>query len=218
MAEINLLKNYPVTKRNLDERIDVKTEEVCFVARQFGKDFFDGDRKYGYGGYSYHPRFWQPVVPDFQKHYDLSGSSSILDVGCGKGFMLYDFVQAIPGIKVEGIDISSYAIQNAKEEVKSFLKVANATSLPYEDNSFDLVVSINTVHNLDLEECQKAICEIHRVSKKNCFITVDAYRTSEEKKRMDAWNLTAKTYMSVDEWKEFFKQAGYQGDYFWFIP
>ena len=218
MPELNLLENYPQAKRNLDERLEQKTEEIRQVARQFGKDFFDGDRKYGYGGYRYHPRFWQPVVPAFQKHYGLTKNASVLDVGCAKGFMLYDFLQVIPGIKVAGVDISSYAIENAVEAVKPSVQVGNAKDLPFPDKSFDLVISINTIHNLPLEECKQALREIQRVTRRNAFITVDAYRTGEEKKRMDAWNLTAKTYMSVKEWIALYKEAGYRGDYNWFIP
>jgi SAM-dependent methyltransferase len=216
--EINLLENYPKTKRNVKERGATKTEEDRAIARQFGKDFFDGDRKHGYGGFSYHPRFWQPVVPTFQKKYGLTSESSILDVGCGKGFMLYDFQQGIFGIKVQGIDISSYAIENAVDAVKPFVKVGNATKLPYPDKSFDLVISINTIHNLEIDELKKALQEIQRVSKGNSFITVDAYRNDEEKELMYAWNLTAKTILSVDEWKKLFKEVGYTGDYFWFMP
>ena len=218
MAEINLLENYPRTKRNCEERQAVKTPEVQRIARQFAKDFFDGDRQYGYGGFNYHPRFWQPVVPIFQKYYGLTPQSSILDVGCAKGFMLHDFAQLIPGIRVQGIDISQYAIDNSIEDIKPFLKVANAKNLPFPDKSFDLVISINTIHNLPIEECKQALREIQRVTKRHAFITVDAYRNAEEKKQMDMWNLTAKTYMSVDEWVKYFKNAGYQGDYYWFVP
>lgn len=216
--EIDLLVHYPKTKRNLEERVATKTEEDRAIARQFGKDFFDGDRKHGYGGFNYHSRFWQPVVPTFQEYYQLDSQSRILDVGCAKGFMLYDFQQLIPGVTVEGVDVSSYAIEHCKEEMKPFLHVADATSLPYEDKSFDLVISINTIHNLEKDALAKALQEIERVSSKHSFITVDAYRNEEEKERMYAWNLTAKTIMSVDEWKEFFNDVGYTGDYFWFIP
>ena len=139
------------------------------------------------------------------------------DVGCAKGFMLYDFKRLVPGIEVAGVDISDYAIVNAKPEVSEFLDVANATSLPYEDNSFDLVISINTIHNLDKADCERALREISRVSKGGAFITVDAFNTEEERDRMYAWNLTAKTIMSTDDWKLFFKQCDYKGDYFWFI-
>lgn len=216
--EIDLLENYPRTKRNIQERGATKTEEDREIARQFGKEFFDGDRKHGYGGYKYQSRFWQPVVPTIQAFYGLSAKSSLLDVGCGKGFMLHDFRELIPGITVRGVDISSYAIENAMESVKPFLSVANATSLPFDDKSFDCVISINTIHNLEIDLLAIALQEIERVSRKKSFITVDAYRTPEEKEAMEAWNLTAKTILHVDAWKLFFKKVGYTGDYFWFMP
>jgi len=216
--EIDLMVNYPKAKRNLEQRAAEKTDGERSIARQFGKDFFDGDRRYGYGGYSYHSRFWEPVIPTFKEFYNLTAESRILDVGCGKGFMLYDFAQLIPEIMVAGIDISEYAIVNAKEEVKPFVKVGDARELPFENNSFDLVISITTVHNLEREGCKKSLQELERVSSGGKFITVDAYFNDEEKKRMDMWNLTALTYMHTDEWKEFFEEAGYTGDYHWFIP
>ncbi len=216
--EIDLLVNYPKTKRNLDERLASKTEADRAVARQFGREFFDGDRNHGYGGFKYFPRFWQPVIPTFQQYWGLDQNSSILDVGCAKGFMMHDFTQLIPGITIKGIDISEYAIECAIEDMKPHVQVANAAKLPFESKSFDFTISINTVHNLERDECAKALQEIERVSRKGSFITVDAYRNAQEKERMYAWNLTAKTIMSVDEWVQFFKEIGYTGDYFWFIP
>lgn len=216
--EIDLLVNYPKTKRNVQERGATKTEEDRAMARKFGKEFFDGERRHGYGGFNYHPRFWQPVVPTFQSHYQLGAKSSVLDVGCAKGFMLYDFTQLIPGIQVAGIDVSSYAIDNALAAVKPQLCVADARQLPYPDKSFDLVIAINTIHNLERHDLIQALREIERVSKGKSFITVDAYRNEEEKELMYAWNLTAKTILHVDEWKALFKEASYTGDYFWFIP
>ena len=218
MAEIDLLLNYPKSKREVKARGQEKTEEDRRIGRMFGKDYFDGQRRFGYGGYNYHPRFWQPVVPAFGEHFQLTRDSSILDVGCGKGFMLHDFAQLIPGIAVRGIDISAYAIANTLEDMKPFVQVGNAKSLPFADKSFDVVISINTIHNLPLEECKQALREIQRVARNGAFIMVDAFRTPEEKERMDAWNLTALTYMHVDQWKALFKEAGYTGDYFWFIP
>lgn len=217
-TEIDLLNKYPKTNRNLYERVNTKTEENKKIARQFGKEFFDGDRKYGYGGFQYMSKFWQPVIPTFKKHFKLDKNTKVLDVGCAKGFMLYDIQNLIPGISIRGIDISQYAIENSKEEVKEFLSVANATELPFDDNSFDVVISINTVHNLQKDECAKALQEIERVSREKSFVVVDAYRNEVEKKAMFAWNLTAKTIMSVDEWISFFNKVGYTGDYYWFIP
>lgn len=217
-TEIDLLVNYPRSKRNVEDRGQSKTEEDRNIARKFGRDFFDGDRRHGYGGFNYHPRFWQPVVPTLQAHFGLKAGTSLLDVGCGKGFMLHDLAALIPGIIVKGVDISEYAIERAIEDMQSYVQVADARSLPFADKSFDVVISINTVHNLDRKDCGQALQEIERVSRNGSFITVDAYRTEEEKERMDAWNLTARTIMHVDEWATFFKEVGYTGDYYWFIP
>ena len=217
MAEINLMELYPKTKRNLDKRSAQKTDLESAIAKQFGKEYFDGTRIQGYGGYHYHERFWTEVVKDFIKYYGLTKDSKILDVGCAKGFMLHDFKKVLPNIIVEGVDISQYAIDNAIEEVKSFLQVGNAKDLSmFKDNEFDLVISINTVHNLKLDECKQAIREIQRVAK-NAFITIDAWRNDDEKERMHKWNLTAETYMHVDDWKNLFAEVGYTGDYYWFI-
>jgi len=217
-VEIDLLENYPKSKRDTKGRSEIMSEEVRRIARQYGKDFFDGDRLYGYGGFHYHSRFWQPVIPDFISHFGLTSSSRFLDVGCAKGFMLYDLAQALPGIDLQGLDISEYAIEHAKPEVKPLLQVGNAKELPFEDDTFDVVISINTVHNLERDECAMALQEIMRVSKGKAFITVDAYRNEEDKQKMMEWALTAKTIMHVDEWKSFFSEVGYTGDYYWFIP
>ena len=216
--EIDLMINYPRSKRDIKKRGAEKTKEDRAIARQFGSEFFDGNRKNGYGGFYYNPRFWQPVIPTFKKHFNLTKESTLLDVGCAKGFMLKDLKEKIPGISVYGIDISDYAIKNAIEDVKYDVEVADARKLPFEDNSFDIVISITTVHNFNRDDCIKALQEIERVSKINSFVTVDAYRNKDEKEAMNAWNLTALTILHVEEWKELFKEAGYTGDYYWFMP
>ena len=216
--EIDLLINYPKSKRDPLKRLQKKSPYDQKIARKFDKEFFDGERKYGYGGYKYNPKFWKPVIPTFKNFWNIKENNSILDVGCGKGFMLYDFRNIIPEINVRGIDISEYAIENSLPEIKDCLSVANAKNLPFENNSFDYVISINTIHNLEIDDCAKALKEISRVSRVGSFITVDAYRNEEEKELMYAWNLTAKTIMSVNDWKNFFKKNGYTGDYYWFIP
>ena len=217
--EIDLLKDYPQTKRNLEERGLNKNEEDRKIARKFDREFFDGDRKHGYGGFNYNPRFWEPVIPTFRDYWNLGKTNkTVLDIGCGKGFMVHDLIRLVSNIEVKGIDISEYAIKNCKDEVSDFLSVADAKKLPFEDKSFDVVISINTIHNLDKDNCAKALREINRVSKKHSFITVDAFRNEEEEKRILSWNLTAKTIMSVSDWEIFFKKNNYSGDYFWFIP
>jgi SAM-dependent methyltransferase len=217
-VEIDLLKNYPKAPRNLEERDEGKSEETRAIARQFGREYFDGDRQSGYGGFHYNSKYWQPVIPDFVDHFGITPQSSVLDVGCAKGFMLSDFTKLVPGVSVSGIDISPYAIENALADVRPFLQVADAVSLPFDDDSFDFVFSINTVHNLNRDECGQALREIERVARLGSFVTLDAYRNEDEKKRMFQWNLTGLTIMSVSDWEVFFDEIGYTGDYFWFIP
>jgi ubiquinone/menaquinone biosynthesis C-methylase UbiE len=217
-VEVDLLQHYPKISRNLEARVADKSDEARAIAREFGEEFFDGDRKFGYGGFRYDQKYWSPVIPDFEAHFGSLSGKSVLDVGCAKGFMLHDLQRLVPGVEVAGIDISNYAIQNSLPEVKQFLQVADAKDLPFKDKSFDVVISINTIHNLDLENCKQALREISRVSKGRSFVTVDAYSNDEEQARMLAWNLTAKTILSVEDWIELFDEVGYEGDYFWFIP
>ena len=217
MPEINLLDLYPNPKRDVEWRFKNLTAEQREIARQFGREFFDGDRLWGYGGYTYDGR-WVKVVKRFRDYYGLNSDSSVLDVGCAKGFMLFDFMDVIPGISIAGVDISTYALDKAPVEVKPFLMFGNAKNLYFPSKTFDLVISINTVHNLELEECKKAIREIERVKKNHAFLVLDSYRNAEEEDRMRKWNITGKTILSVDEWIRLFKEVGYTGDYYWFIP
>ncbi len=206
---------YPKPANRLSERYN-PTESDKLIAKKFGKEFFDGDRKYGYGGFSYNPKYWTETVKLFIERYNLNESSSILDVGCGKGFMLVDFLKAIPSLKVAGIDISNYAIENSHELVRNQLKVANCLNLPFADKSFDLVISINTIHNLDVQGCIKSIQEIERVKKKYSYIVVDGWNTLQEEEELKSWVLTAVTLLQTSEWEKLFKKAGYTGDYsFW---
>ena len=161
--EVDLLVNYPRTKRSIDERGATKTEADRAIARKFGREFFDGDRSQGYGGFNYMPRFWQPVVPTFREHFGLKAGDSILDVGCAKGFMMHDMAELIPGLIVKGIDISDYAVANAMPDMKPHVQVADTRKLPFPDKSFDVVISVNTVHNLERSECGQALREIERV-------------------------------------------------------
>ncbi len=216
--EIDLMLNYSRSKRNVEGRGATKNPADRALARKFGKEFFDGDRSHGYGGFAYHSRFWQPVIPTFQQHWGLTGQSSVLDVGCAKGFMLHDFAELIPDITVKGIDVSQYAIENAIKDMRPHVQVASAVELPFPDNCFDVVISVTTLHNLEDDDLIKSLQEIERVARHGSFITVDAYRDEQEKARMDAWNLTAKTVHHVNEWKALFDKVGYTGDYYWFMP
>jgi ubiquinone/menaquinone biosynthesis C-methylase UbiE len=206
---------YPSPKDRLSERANPSTEDKS-IARKFDKEYFDGNRKYGYGGFYYNPKFWTKTVELFIQKYNLTSESSVLDVGCGKGFMLVDLLKAIPSLTIVGVDISNYAITHAHDFVKGKLAVANAKNLPFEDKSFDLVISVNTVHNLERLECINSIKEIERVKRKCSYIVVDGWETNEEKESLLSWVLTAKTMLSTPDWEKLFVEAGYTGDYsFW---
>jgi len=214
MAEVNLMRRYPRQSGRLEER-PATTDEDRRISKQFGRDYFDGDRRHGYGGYSYHPRYWTDTVKSIRDYYSLPANARILDVGCAKGFMLYDFQQLMPEATLSGIDISNYAIENALPAIKPCLRIGNAKTLPFPDNSFDLVLAINTIHNLTYEGCIQGLREIQRVSRRHAFIMVDAYRTEGQRQALLQWVLTAETMLHVDDWLKLFVEAGYTGDYYW---
>ncbi len=214
MPETNLMVHYPSGKGRATAR-PVITEDDKRVSKQFGRDYFDGDRRHGYGGFAYHPRFWTDTVRHIRDVYQLQEDAAILDIGCAKGFMLYDFMLLMPKARLAGIDISSYAISHALEPVKPFLQTGNAKALPYADASFDLVLSINTIHNLPYEECKQSLREIQRVSRRHAFVMVDAFRSEQQRQAMFQWVLTAETMLSTEDWLKLFAEAGYTGDYAW---
>jgi protein-L-isoaspartate(D-aspartate) O-methyltransferase len=213
MAHIDFIERvHTSTKRNYLERVVEHDKAECAtVAKQFGKDYWDGDRRYGYGGYYYDGR-WRSVAENMVNHYGLNADAKILDVGCGKGFLLYEFTQLLPQNQVAGIDVSQYAIDNCEEEVRPFLQVGNALDLPFEDNSFDLVVSINTLHNLYNFDLKKALQEIERVGKQHKYLVVDSYRTEQEKVNLLYWQITCECFYTPQEWEWFFTESGYTGD------
>ena len=215
--EIDLLKFYPKSKRPIEDRSNLVTDIDRAVARKFDVEYYDGDRLTGYGGYGYSPRFWTDTVAHIVDVYSLSNDSKILDIGCAKGYMMYDLSLLIPEAEIKGVDISQYAKDHAIEPMKENIVVSNANNLPFPDDYFDLVIAINTLHNLPLIDCKQAFREINRVTKNNSFVMNDAWKDDKGKRAMLKWNLTALTYMSCDEWLNFFKEVEYKGDYYWFF-
>ena len=201
------------TKRDYLGRVNETPKvEAAVVAKQFGRDYWDGDRKYGYGGFHYDGR-WQAVANAMRDHYGLKSGMSVLDVGCGKGFLLYDLAMAVPGLSVTGIDISTYALEHAKPEIRECLQVASAEELPFDDADFDLVISVNTLHNLACHELDKALREIERVGRCNKYICVESYRSETEKVNLLYWQLTCESFFSPEEWQWWFDHSSYTGDH-----
>tara|TARA_Y100000389_G_C17355308_1_gene460732 strand:- start:114 stop:779 length:666 start_codon:yes stop_codon:yes gene_type:complete len=201
------------TKRNYIERMINEKVECSKVAQQYDEKYWDGERKYGYGGYKFIPGRWKPVAQDLIKTYNLKAGSKVLDVGCGKGFLIYEMLQIEPKLDIIGFDISNYAIKNSKEEIKDLISIGNAEKkFLYPDKSFDLVISLGSLHNLSLEELSFSLKEITRVSKQS-YIMVESYRTQEELFNFQCWALTCKTFLSSKDWIWFFKENNFEGDY-----
>lgn len=214
MAYIDFLSTvHKATKRDYLGRVNAFPKaQAASLAKKWALDYWDGSRDTGYGGYRYDGR-WRAVADRMAGHYGLKAGQKVLDVGCGKGFLLHDLSQSVPGLEVYGMDISSYAVENAKEEVKDRLRVANANELPFEDNSFDYVFSINTLHNLYCYDLDKALREIVRVCRGNSYICVESYRNEEEKANLLYWQLTCEAFCTPEEWAWWFERAGYAGDH-----
>ena len=214
MAELDFISLvHKQTKRDYVARVtDFPKAVAAEKAKTWGYDYWDGDRNTGYGGMKYDGR-WEKVARAMTDHYGIKAGDRILDVGCGKGFLLYDFTRVVPGVEVVGLDISDYAIENAKEEIKDKLVRGTASKLPFDDNSFDFVVSINTLHNLPCYDLHDALTEIERVGGKDKFICVESYRDESEKANLLYWQLTCEAFNSPEEWDWWFKQTGYTGDY-----
>jgi SAM-dependent methyltransferase len=213
MEQLDFLTSvHTSTKRDYVQRVVEHDKAACAeVAGQWGYDYWDGDRQYGFGGYSYDGR-WLPVAQEMAAHYGLKAGDKVLDIGCGKAFLLYEFTQAVPEIEVAGIDISQYGVENAKEEIRAQLRVGNCTELPYEDNAFDFVYSLNTFHNLKNFELEAAVKEMTRVSRDKAYICVESFRNEQEKANLLYWQLTCRSFYDVEEWEWLLTQHGYTGD------
>jgi len=217
MAEIDFMSVlHKSTKRDYLARAndpEYPKAKAAELAKQFDYDYWDGDRRICYGGYRYLEGRWEKVARAIASHYPLPAKPKILDIGCGKGFLLYDFLKVIPDAEIHGIDISKYAIDNSKEEIRDQLQVGNATNLPWKDNTFDLVISITTLHNLHAYELDQALREMQRVGKSHQYLCVESYRNEREKANLLYWQVTCEAFNTPKEWQWWFDQTGYKGDH-----
>ena len=214
MAYVDFVSRvHRATTRDYLARVnEVPKAEAAAIAKRFDREYWDGDRRFGYGGYRYDGR-WRAVADALRDHYGLRAGDRVLDVGAGKGFLLYDLTQSVPGIEITGIDISAYALANAKEEVRPVLVEGSAASLPWPDDSFDLVVSINVVHNLRCYDLERALREIERVGRRDKYICVESYRNEVEKVNLLYWQLTCESFYAPEEWQWWLERCGYSGDH-----
>tara|TARA_Y100001978_G_C23602085_1_gene389287 strand:- start:69 stop:740 length:672 start_codon:yes stop_codon:yes gene_type:complete len=217
MPEIDFMSVlHKSTKRDYLARVnDIKfpKAKAALLAKKWDFDYWDGDRRINYGGYKYIEGRWEKVAKAMFERYDLPPNAKILDVGCGKGFLIFDMLKIRKDLDVYGLDISNYAIENAKEEIKEKIVLGNSNNLPWPDNYFDLVISITTLHNLHNFDLFKSLQEIERVGKSHKYICIESYRNEEEKANLLYWQVTCEAFNTPKEWQWIFKQAGYEGDY-----
>ena len=203
------------SKRDYLNRMMNEKVKAMKVASKYGYEYWDGPRKYGYVGYNYIEGYWTGLAKKLIKNYRLNNNSKVLDIGCGKGFLLYEIRKILPKIKVEGIDTSNYAIKNSHKMVKKYLKVFKAEhikNLKYKKKSFDLIISINCLHNLKLDDLKNSLNGISYVSKKS-YIVVESYINERELFNLQCWALTCKSFFSKREWIYLFKLFNYKGDF-----
>ena len=204
---------HQATKRDYLARMVDNKVEAMLVAKEYEERYWDGDRRYGYGGYKYIPGRWKPVAEELIKEYKLTNQSSILDVGCGKAFLLYEIQLLLPEIKITGFDISKHGLASKHPDFNGNLFIHRAQDLyPFTDKEFDLVISITTLHNLRLPELEIALKEIERVGK-NAYVMLESYRNELEMFNLECWALTAESLLDEQEWVWLYRHFGYTGDY-----
>ena len=201
------------TKRDYRARVLEHDKAHCAeIAKKYGREYWDGDRAYGYGGYVYDGR-WAPVAQDLVDHYGLQSGHRVLDIGCGKAFLLFEMQKAVPGLQVRGIDVSSYALDHAREEMKPFLDHGSAVSLPYADREFDFVISLNVLHCFSLPDLATAVAELERVKRGGSYIVVESYRNEREKANLLFWQNTCDCILDTRAWEWALQRFGYTGDH-----
>jgi SAM-dependent methyltransferase len=201
------------TQRDYIGRMRDNKPECMVKAKEYGRDYWDGDRRFGYGGYHYIPGRWKPVAEALIENYGLRKGSRILDIGCGKGYLLHEMKLINPGLDIVGLDVSQYGLENAKEEVRPYLLRHRAQEvLPFDDREFDLVISLGTFHNLKISELKIALGEMERVGNAG-YLMLESYRNEKELFNLQCWALTAETFLDVNEWVWLYKEFGFRGDY-----
>jgi SAM-dependent methyltransferase len=204
---------HQATKRDYLGRMTDDKVTCMMKAKEYEFDYWDGDRRFGYGGYRFIEGRWKPVAQALIDIYGLTNESSVLDVGCGKAFLLYEMKKILPGLKVAGFDISKHGLAEAKEEVRPYLFNYRAQDpYPFGDKSFDLVISLGCFHNLRVFELQTALREVERVGK-NKYVMLEGYRNELELFNLECWALTAESLFHTSEWIWLYEHFGYTGDY-----
>jgi SAM-dependent methyltransferase len=201
------------TKRDYVARMMDEKVQCMLKAKEYEGDYWDGDRRFGYGGYKYLAGRWKPVAQGLIHRYGLKAGSRVLDVGCGKGFLLYEMQLIEPGLELVGFDISEHGLASRHPDFKGNLfRYKAEDALPFGDKHFNLVISLGCLHNLKLFELKNALAEVERVGKAG-YIMVESYRNEQEMFNLECWALTAESLFDTAEWIWLYQHFGFTGDY-----
>ncbi len=208
-----LQNNHKKTKRNYLKRINDSKVDCIKIAKKYGYDYWDGLRKYGYGGHYYIKDYWKSFAIKLIKAYKLSNNSKVIDLGCGKGFLIYELKKILPDLSIVGVDLSKYAIKNAKKEIKeNLIRLDLRSKIPFKTKEFDLAISLATFHNFDLSELEVAVNEMNRIAKKK-YLMVESFKSDKQRHNLQCWALTAETLISIKDWQWLFKKLSFNGEY-----
>ena len=211
MKEFDLLSIYPsLNKRYVSK--NTRKIENRIIASYRGKEFYDGKRDNGYGGFKYDGR-WKKIAERIFEHYKLKENARILQIGSDKGFLLNDIKNIKPKCTVAGVEVSNYAITKTLKSVKKYIKKSSFVNLPYNNNYFDFVIAIGPVYSLSLPDAIKCLKEIKRVGKGKSFITLGAYNHERDFKLFRYWTLLGTSILNKKEWIKVLKHCKYKGDY-----
>jgi len=201
-------------KKPIKVRAKVAKERTVInkmYAWELGKEYYDGSRLNGYGGFKYDGR-WLKLLPKIIKKYKLTNKSKVLDLGCKKGFLLKDLNILLPGVRSYGIENHSYALKKAVR-CKSKLIRSEYTKLPFKNKSLDFVIAFNSLYMQNLGDVIKSLKEIERVSKKS-YIVLASGENDEERNKFYKWTLIGTSILLKREWKILFKKIKFRGDYY----
>ena len=212
MREFDAIREYPQPKATRYVGKNIRTIENKIIASYRGEGYYDGDRNNGYGGFNYDGR-WKKIADSMTSDYNLTENSAVLQIGCEKGFLLHDFHEKFPKMKLRGAEVAEYPIEKSMPSIKEHISKTEFNKLPFQDNEFDFVVAVGVIYCLNLRDAIACIKEIQRVGKGKSFITLGAFYDDVSERLFKAWSVLGSTILHVDDWVKVLKEAGYTGDY-----
>ena len=176
----------------------------------FGYDYFDNPKSgRGYRGYVYTGRYYE-TAKKIIDHYKLKPNSKILEIGCAKGYLLYEFFKL--KMDVVGYDISRYAVDNCIEELKEMIFLGRVNDINENDNIYDLAIAKEVLSHMAIDDILFTINKLQNISK-NIYLVLQTVSEKKKANDMQSWDCTYKTMMIKKDWEKVLSSCGFHGDY-----